>query len=209
MRITLTEQLQQIIAEENRIKEEHLIEFWKSNEMPKKLFATNRIGTIREIEVLGSDIDYQKDCIRLFSPYYDESKRPTKILVSEYLEYVEKIKTAEQIIYVRYKDSGTGCYKYSDLLKEPRLAFNESDLKEESERLKELFAPKENHTACGYCGKQTPNDKLISSTIIGRGRKEVYNSWKGRWESKACVTHEPMKFCSGDCAGSEQMSREG
>lgn len=62
---------------------------------------------------------------------------------------------------------------------------------------------------CRYCRKQVPTDSLIEETIIGRGRKTVWNSWKGIYENKACVTKERLKFCSGQCAANEQMSREG
>lgn len=65
------------------------------------------------------------------------------------------------------------------------------------------------HDRCQRCRKVVPKAQIVNHTIIGRGRKAVFNSWKGRYEDKAVVTQEPMKFCSGDCAGCEQMSREG
>jgi len=208
-KLTLTEQLHQLISEESRIKAIHLEEFWSKNHEPQKLFKVNRIGEIKEIEITGSHVGYVFTDRNIWAPHYDKDKRPSKNLVAAYWEYVENIKTAEQVIYIDYRDMGSGCFKYIDLINEPHFAFNESDLKEESERLKGIYAPKENHTACGYCGKQTPDDKVVTSTIIGRGRKEVWNSWKGRYENKSCTTHEQMKFCSGTCAGNEQMSREG
>jgi len=208
-KINMTEQLEHLISEESRIKETHLQEFWSKNQLPEKLFTVDRLGTIREIEITGNHIGYLFEDRNIWRPNYDKEKRPSKNLVVAYIEYVESIKTAEQVVYIDYRDRGTGCYKYSDLIKEPHFAFNELELQTESKRLSETYAPKENHTACGYCGKQTPNDKLVNSTIIGRGRKEVYNDWKRRYESRAYVTHEPMKFCSATCAGNEQMLREG
>lgn len=65
------------------------------------------------------------------------------------------------------------------------------------------------HERCQRCRKVVPKEQIVTSTIIGRDRKPVYNSWKNRYESKAAVTQTPMKFCSGTCAGHEQMSREG
>lgn len=164
---------------------------------------------IKEIQITGSQLGYIVEGRNIYPPYYDKAKRPSKNVIISYLEYIESIKTAQQIAYINYRDMGSGAFKYIDLINEPHFAFNESDLKEESERLKSIYGPKENHIACGYCGKQTPDEKLVHSTIIGRGRKEVWNSWKSRYENKACVTHEPMKFCSGTCASNEQMSREG
>jgi hypothetical protein len=65
------------------------------------------------------------------------------------------------------------------------------------------------HDRCQRCSRVVPKSQIVNHTIIGRGRKAVYNSWKNRYEDKAVVTQEPMKFCSGECAGNEQMSREG
>lgn len=205
----LIEQLQNLISEESRIKDLHLEEFWKENKEPEKLFQVNRLGVIKEIQITGNHLGYLVDGRNIYPPYYDKKKRPSKSLIIAYFEYVENIKTAKKVAYINYRDNGSGAFKYNDLITEPHFTFNESDLKEESERLKSIYGPKDNHTPCGYCGKQTPNDKIINSTIIGRGRKEIWNSWKRRYENKAVVTHEPMKFCSGTCAGNEQMSREG
>lgn len=208
-KLNLTEQLQQLLSEESRIKDQHREEFWQDKQEPEKLFQVNRLGVIREIQITGNHLGYIVEDRNIYPPYCDKEKRPSKNLIISYMEYIESIKIAQQIAYIDYRDSGSGAFKYSDLVNEPHFAFVESDLKEESERLNSIYAPKENHTACGYCGKQTPDDKLVHDTIIGRGRKQVWNSWKSRYENKACVTHEPMKFCSGTCAGNEQMSREG
>lgn len=56
------------------------------------------------------------------------------------------------------------------------------------------------HDRCQRCGRVAPKAQIVNHTIIGRGR----NSF-----GKAIVTQTPMKFCSGECAGCEQMSREG
>ena len=129
--------------------------------------------------------------------------------ISSFFQFFERIENSEKILFVEYKDFGSGAYRYNEIIPEKGIAFNEIDLKEISERRNNLYAPKEGHTACAYCNKQTPNDQLIESRIIGLGRKQVWNSWKSRYENKACVTEEKLKFCSGTCAGNEQMSREG
>jgi hypothetical protein len=56
------------------------------------------------------------------------------------------------------------------------------------------------HDRCQRCRKVVPKTQIITSTIIGRSRNEF---------GKAIVTQTSMKFCSGECAGCEQMSREG
>lgn len=206
---TLIEQLEQIKLKEIEIKETHLSDFFKTIEMPNQLFKITHIGDIKEIELQGFSIGYIENQRLIYAPYIEKGKRPSKVFIEEYSNFLERIEKAEKVLYVNYKDFGSGAYKYDEIIPSKGLAFNKIDLKDESNRRNELYAPKENHTACSYCKKQTPNDKLIEKTIIGRGRKDVYNNYKNRWESKACVTEDKLKFCSGICAGNEQMSREG
>ena len=208
-RITLEEQLQQIKCRESEIKERHLSSVFESIEKPSRLFKLDNYGFIKEIELTGFSIGYLEKEKLIYAPHVENGKRPSKILIGIYSEFLERIENAEKILFVNYKDFGSGAYKYNEIIPSKGIAFNEEDLKGESERRNELYAPKENHTACCYCRKQTPNDKLIESTIIGRGRKQVWNDWKNRYEDKACVTQDKLKFCSGNCAGNEQMSREG
>ena len=56
------------------------------------------------------------------------------------------------------------------------------------------------HDRCQRCRKVVPKTKIVNHTIIGRSRNT---------SGKAIVTQTSMKFCSGECAGNEQMSREG
>jgi hypothetical protein len=208
-KITLKEQLHNLTYQEELTKESHLQEFFETNSKPEKLFKIDHIGTIKEIELLRFAMGYIENGRNIYPPYVDKEKRPSSSLIEVYSNYIDKIQTVERIIYVHYKDFGSGAFRFNEVLPEKGISFNENDLKEISERRNQLYAPKENHTACCYCRKQTPNDQLIESTIIGRGRKQTWNSWKNRYEDKACVTQEKLKFCSGQCAGNEQMSREG
>ena len=208
-KITLIEQLNQLICLEESIKHSHQEDFFKENDKPKRLFKIDNIGNIKEIELTKFSIGYIENGRNIYAPYFDKEKRPSKQLIEVFNEYIEKIKITTPTIYVNYKDFGSGAYKFNEITPEKGLAFNPEDLKMESERRNEIYAPKENHTACAYCGKQTPNDKLVNKNIIGRGRKQTWNSWKGRYEDKACVTETMLSFCSGTCAGNEQMSREG
>lgn len=108
------------------------------------------------------------------------------------------------------------CNSYSmEQINEYRLFLNkepaEAKAKEITDRITEenqLLAGG-NHDRCQRCRNVVPKSQIVNHTIIGRSRKSVYNNWKNRYEDKAVVTHEPMKFCSGECAGNEQMSREG
>jgi hypothetical protein len=56
------------------------------------------------------------------------------------------------------------------------------------------------HERCQRCRKVVPKEQIITNTIIGRGRNAF---------GKAVVTQTPMRFCGGQCAAHEQMSREG
>jgi hypothetical protein len=208
-KITLTEQLEQIKCREVEIKERHLNTIFESIEKPTQLFKLGNYGVIKEIELQGFSIGYLENGRLIYAPYIESRKKPYKIFIVTYSEFLERIEKAEKILFVNYKDFGSRAYKYNEIIPSKGLAFNKIDLKDESERQNELYAPKENHTSCSYCRKQTPNDNLIESTIIGRGRKKTWNSWKNRFEDKACITEEKLKFCSGTCAGNEQMSREG
>jgi len=66
-----------------------------------------------------------------------------------------------------------------------------------------------NTVTCSRCRKEILVSQSITKTIIGRGRKQVYDSWKKKYVNKACVTKESMIFCSDSCYSCEQMSREG
>jgi hypothetical protein len=87
----------------------------------------------------------------------------------------------------------------------------EAKCKEITERIaeEERLLSGGDHDRCQRCKKVVPKSQIVSHTIIGRGRKALFNSWKNRYEDKAVVTQELMNFCSGECAGNEQMSREG
>lgn len=63
------------------------------------------------------------------------------------------------------------------------------------EEWEKYYKPKDGYTACAYCGKQTPNDKIVWATIYGR--------WCGT------LTEQKLPFCSKDCASNEQCAREG
>lgn len=214
-RMTLKEQWDCLRSQEAMIKQSHINEFVSEKGMPKLVYHVTRIGDIETAEVKDFSVIYMKDdVLRLLPPFLDEGKRPSKKMVDEMKEYVDKILLAERKIYVNYSIS-TGNYKsassmnYADVVAEKGWSFNPIDLEVKACINKDLYAPREGFKPCRYCGKQTPVGEMVESTIIGRGRKNVWNGRKGCYESKACITEEKLKFCSGKCAGNEQMSREG
>ncbi len=145
-------------------------------------------------------------------------QRATALMVDSIIAYFNRLQASEKksvLFLVRRKDGtlNTSSGIRMENVDGKRYAFNREDLEEAAIQKKEeyerLYKPREGYTACQYCKKQVPNDKLVKRRIIGRGLKRVYNSWKGRFENKAVVTQEDMHFCSGECALNEQMSREG
>ena len=75
-------------------------------------------------------------------------------------------------------------------------AFSLEELQPRIEKLQreydEKYAPREGYTPCAYCGKQTPNNKLI--------RRDIYTHGG---------IHKTKCFCSNQCADNEQMAHEG
>lgn len=135
----------------------------------------------------------QEDLRKLQNKYY------TLVLDEKYLRFR----------YDQYNSFGIDQVDNKRLFIDRSLA--EAKAKEITDRIveEERLLAGGDHDRCQRCRKVVPKTQIVNHTIIGRGRKAVYNSWKNRYEDKAVVTHEPMKFCSGECAGYEQMSREG
>lgn len=209
-RITLTERWNCLKSQAKIIGESHLNEFFKDKEKPTHLFKVDRIGEVKSLNIIGFHVVYvDENNRRICEPYIYEGKNPTRLLVSELECYIETIKNANRQFFVDYKDIGTTACNYDEILPVKWLAFSATDLDETAKQNRELYAPREGYQACTYCGIQTPINEMIEETIIGRGRNSVWNSRKGKFEYKACITKEKMKFCSGKCAGNEQMSREG
>ncbi len=140
-------------------------------------------------------------------------KKPTAKDIAALWDYIEAFENTEKEIFIHYTRkyeaySSSGAFKLSQI-GEGRLSFYHDDLIPIHKELNEKYAPRDGYSPCAYCRKQVPNETLIKKKIIGRGRKQVWNSWKSRYESKACITEEYLEFCSATCAGHEQMSREG
>lgn len=209
MKETLQQQLERLKVEEDKVKTSHLNELLERHSKPESLFQIDFYGNVKPIEIIGFAVGYSVNGRSLYPPYIDPKKKPMGVHVKLYAEYIDSLGSAERQLLVRYKNIGVGLYKLSDITPEKGLAFNEADLQAESTRRRELYAPREGCEPCAYCRKQTPINQLIKSKIIGRGRKQVWNSWKNRYENKGCVTEEYLKFCSEKCASNEQMAREG
>ena len=206
---TLSQQWDALMQKLEDIEKSDIDKFFETNYKPEGFFKVEPSGNIKKIEVKDFNIRYCIDGKPIFPPFLNKGKKPSSQLVSGLLRYIENIQKCEKRIGVVYKDFGVGAYEYEDITKEKGLSFNRTDLELEAEQRREMYAPREGYSPCQYCRKQVPTESMISSIIIGRGRSQVWNSWKGVYESKACVTRERLMFCSSKCAGNEQMSREG
>ena len=174
------------------------------------IYKCNQVGDIQIFKVESFSISY-KNGFR-FKPYY--AKSPTRKDLEDLMQYFESAKTSDFVVRINILDqhekyNSHWSTLYHEVNEVKYLAFNEADLINLSVLNKEKYAPREGYAPCCYCGKQILSEKLITKTIIGRGTKKVWNSWKGQYENKASVTQESLKFCSGQCAAHEQMSREG
>lgn len=193
---------------ENEIKEyeESLINF----------FANHENKTIYELSFDKDKYISVKWDIQKISVFYGHNKNQPKInkratdkdikLIKEYFEEIKNTKCV--IIYhVKNKDkygvNSRGISHYD--IDNKKYSFTENGLDDEIARknkeYEEVYKPREGYTACAYCRKQVPNDRLIKKTIIGRG-------WD-RIQQKQVVTREVLSFCSSECAFNEQCSREG
>lgn len=201
-RKTLLQTWNELDYRAKEIEREKIKSFFSQNYQPSKVYYCSRLGDINECEVIGFLARFPN----ISRPY--SNKYPTRLQVEDFEKYVKSIETADYKIHVLYQtDLGSGNLEYSKF--SDNWAFHVSELEEKAKENKEKYAPREGYSPCRHCGKQVPTDNLIEETIIGRGRKQVWNSWKGRYDSKAYVTKEPLKFCSKQCAAHEQMSREG
>lgn len=210
-KVTLQQQWDGLIAQMELIETQHINQFFETFEKPEALFQVGHKGDIEQIKVEGFTVRYLNGERTMYRPYLDNGKRPKKVQIDDLYRYVELMANSDRYILVDYQRSNglKVAYKWLEILPEKGLAFHVSDLEAESNRRRELFAPREGYSPCAYCRRQVPNESLVKHRIIGRGRKPVWNSWKNKWEDKACITEQDLMFCSGTCAAHEQMSREG
>jgi hypothetical protein len=136
-------------------------------------------------------------------PYYS-GKKPTR-------EDVRKIESIyyNQICDAKYLrlvyDNAGNHYDLKRIEEDKYLFLNKCDAEKLAKEINDRIKHEEHllangHERCQRCRKVVPANEIVPHTIIGRSRNAF---------GKAIVTQEPMKFCSGTCAGHEQMSREG
>lgn len=171
---------------------------------PIELYSVSPRGQIRKLSF--TYLSYYR------GKYFGFNKRPTKVdveLIKEYHESSPEL-LPEKIFWHWKEGNSSSAIKMTEI----KNYFSKEQAEIKSLEIiekhnEELVLLENDHSRCGYCHKVFPNSTMIKSNIIGRGRKQTWNSWKGIYEDKACVTQTVMSFCSRKCAGNEQMSREG
>lgn len=137
--------------------------------------------------------------------------KPTREDLKRMEGLIENFETLEKTLYVYYKeDHGTykvsGGYKMEDIKRDPKLSFAKEDLEEIHKELHEKYAPRPGYKACSYCSKQVPEAEMVMGTIIFQNTRPDPGSRSG-W--KRFVDKKTNPYCSGTCAGNDQMAHEG
>jgi len=177
-------------------EDDYVYDFFADKTVPNSVYEIWGNGNIKEKKVI--DIKYHNE------KYFGFNKQPTRKLVDEIKAFAElDYKFDSEKIFVHYTTSDCrGVFKYSEIGKH----LTKEQAEEKSKILKDAFEANEalikagTHISCQRCRKAVLISDAVKDTIIGRGRDGF---------GRACITHEPMTFCSNTCASHEQMSREG
>lgn len=209
-RITLSEQLEAIISSVKERKERDLQKFFQENPRHEEAFYVDFIGEIHKVKIQGYHIDYYGDCIH-YRTYLTNaaSKKVTKDYLDNAREYVNLLDKAEVVTKVLIHRPGmysAESARLSDIIPSKGYSFNEYDLKEISEKRRELYAPRDGYVPCAYCRKQVRIEEVVKHDIIFQNSRPDPFSKSGY---KRFVDRKTNNYCSGKCAGNDQMAHEG
>lgn len=132
---------------------------------------------------------------------HDDSDRITKAEVELAKQCAETwAEPTLDTIFVHYREKQsygtvTGAHPYNKIETSADMAWKAEDLAAEIERRRELYAPRDGHTACGYCRKQTPTESLVNHMI----------HYRDQGGSKTKIG----KYCSAQCGYHDQCGHEG
>jgi hypothetical protein len=208
-RITLEQQWDEVNSQIDKLKENIIEAFKQTMELPKVVYRLNGYN-LEEHEVTGAYVLFRNDKMFVRHPIF-YGKKPTGWDLEQLKSFKNDIDNFNitAVIFIRtcivYSyGKATNSVSFNSLTNPDRtyndFSIDKEFLLKEAEIRRQKYEPKEGCSPCAYCRVQTPIDKLIEATIIGRGRNRL---------GKACVTTQVLKFCSKKCASNEQMSREG
>lgn len=192
-KITLQDKWDELDSQINKIGEAFLNSYYDNDERPVVIYQLEWYKTIRELTVTGFSV------WKAGRPFL-YGKKATKKDVASLETFLNNFTPAIDDIRISWKhENSSSAIKVTDL-NDKNYSIVKENLFPYQNELRERYEPREGHVACGYCHKQFPESQKVHHTIIGRSRDAF---------GRACVTQEPMVFCSGQCAGNEQMAREG
>lgn len=159
-------------------------------------------GRFNIVELRVTDVKYHSGKNFWFN------KKPTRKLVEEIAAWAKAdCQFNPENIRIHYtqkfgESTVSGTFKYLELSN----YLTKEQAEEKSQTNRAIFEAEEalissgSHFRCQRCTKVSAKEQMVKGNIIGRSRDRF---------GKACLTDEPMIFCSGQCAAHEQMSREG
>lgn len=204
MRKTNIDKLKEIytkIDEYNKnIIDTHLSDEIKNKKYIYSIEPTKNGYTSKEWEIEKISVSYDNGSEDIFSPMI-KGKNITKNDVINFENYYNNIQLATPNIsfYIKhiYNNGNSESLSIAELSKinGKDFAFNKEDLTEEIERknkiYEEIYKSRDGYTACSYCGKQTPNEKIVNK-IIYMNKSKI-----------------KLPFCSDYCAYCMQCASEG
>lgn len=145
-----------------------------------------KIGRDYEIE----EVDFELVC----NWWYNDRETTRKITTKDIERIKNKYETgvSESDITLKLDHSYSS---YKGYIEDDRVSFNREDLLELSEELKDKYIAKEGQIKCAYCSIAIDEDKSVKHKVISYAN---YGS-AGRY----------FRYCSGECAGYDQMAHEG
>ncbi len=131
--------------------------------------------------------------------YHNHKKRQTAKDIEELKNKIVAMPDFDESkIFLHWQDGNTSGAIPLKALSEPGKSLNPEDLKEELQKMIDLYSPKPGHIACEYCRHQRRPDDLVYKTIISP-------NWKDRG-----FRSPPRPYCKDrQCWGHDQMAHEG
>lgn len=164
--------------------DEFINAFFKDKDRPNSVWCPRGILAPEEWQV--DEIYYRSGFYRIDKPTNKDVDRITSALASI-------VFSEDEIMIGISHDRTSAANSWTKLISQepPFLTLAEAEAHHQAWTAK--YGAREGHSACGYCGAQTPIDSLISREIfLYGGRKET------------------RRFCSGQqCAMHEQFAQEG
>lgn len=183
-------------------KDNYFNDFFTKNPEPKFIYKAT-VSEIKAIPITRFKLRCDNEP-RVWDKVTREDLKKLREFIDDFENLNKEIGCCYTEDHGTYKCSGAeGYYK---VIEDKRMSFNESDLMEIQKQLHEKYAPRDGYKPCAYCGKQVPEDDLVSHQIIFQNSRPDPCSRSGY---RKFVDKKTNLYCSGECAGYDQMAHEG